>query len=71
VGLKARLDAVEMRKFLALSGLEFRPLDLPTRRQSLYRLRYLDSRIPVKRTKVLHTLMFFFRENDNGMTALS
>jgi hypothetical protein len=34
------LDDVERREFLALQGLELRPLDLPTRSQSLYRLRY-------------------------------
>jgi hypothetical protein len=32
----AGLDNVEKRKFLALSGLELRPLDHPARSQSLY-----------------------------------
>jgi hypothetical protein len=34
------LDDVEKRKFLALLGLELRPLGRPARSQSLYRLRY-------------------------------
>jgi hypothetical protein len=32
-------DDVETRKFLTLPGLELRPLSLPVRTQSLYRLR--------------------------------
>jgi hypothetical protein len=41
VGPRDVLDAVENRKFLTLPGLELRPLGLPARNQSLYRLRYL------------------------------
>jgi hypothetical protein len=40
VGPRAGLDDVENRKFLTLSGLEFRSLGRPARSQSLYRLRY-------------------------------
>jgi hypothetical protein len=40
---KAGLDDVEKRKFLTLPGLELRPLGLPARSQSLYRLRYPGS----------------------------
>jgi hypothetical protein len=35
---RASLDDVEKRKFLTLPGLHLRPLGLPTRSQSLYRL---------------------------------
>jgi hypothetical protein len=38
--LRVGLDDVEKRKFLTLQGLEFRPLGLPARSQSLYRLLY-------------------------------
>jgi hypothetical protein len=44
VGPRTGLDDVENRKFLTLPGLELRPLCRPARRQSLYRLRYPDSR---------------------------
>jgi hypothetical protein len=37
---RAGLDTAENRKFLTLQGLELRPLGLPARSQSLYRLRY-------------------------------
>jgi hypothetical protein len=37
---RAGLDDVEKRKFLSIPGLEHRPLDRPSRSQSLYRLRY-------------------------------
>jgi hypothetical protein len=37
---RAGLEDVEKRKFLALPGLELRPLGRPTRSQSLHRLRY-------------------------------
>jgi hypothetical protein len=37
---RAGLDDVERRKFLTLQGLELRPLGLPARSPSLYRLRY-------------------------------
>jgi hypothetical protein len=40
MGPGAGLDDVEKRKFLTLPGLELRPLGLPARSQSLYRLRY-------------------------------
>jgi hypothetical protein len=40
---RADLDDVEKRKFLTFPGLELRPLGLPARSQSLYRLRYPDS----------------------------
>jgi hypothetical protein len=40
VGLRSSLGDVEKRKFLALPGLELRPLARLARRQSLYRLRY-------------------------------
>jgi hypothetical protein len=43
VGPRAGLDDVEKRKFLTLPGLELRPLGLPARSQSLYRLRYPGS----------------------------
>jgi hypothetical protein len=39
VGPKTSLDDVEKRKFLTLPGLEFQPLDSPTRSHSLHRLR--------------------------------
>jgi hypothetical protein len=38
VGPRACLDDMEKIKFLALMGLELRPLGRPTRSQSLYRL---------------------------------
>jgi hypothetical protein len=37
------VDDVEKRKFLALPGLELRPLGCPNRSQSLYQLRYPGS----------------------------
>jgi hypothetical protein len=40
---RAGLDDVEWRKFLTVLGLELRPVDRPTRSQSLYRLRYPGS----------------------------
>jgi hypothetical protein len=40
---KAGPDDMEKRKFLALPGLELRPLSLLARSQSLYRLRYPGS----------------------------
>jgi hypothetical protein len=40
VDLRDGLDDVENRKFLTLPGLELRPLCLPARSQSLYRLNY-------------------------------
>jgi hypothetical protein len=43
VGPGAGQDDMKKRKFLALSGLEIRPLSRPARSQSLYRLRYRDS----------------------------
>jgi hypothetical protein len=43
VGPRAALDDVEKRKFLALPGLELRPLGRPARNQSLYRVRYLGT----------------------------
>jgi hypothetical protein len=43
MGLRASMDAVEKRKFLNLPRLELRPLGLPARSQSLYRLRYPGS----------------------------
>jgi hypothetical protein len=43
VGLRTGTDDVEKRKFLILPGLELRPLGRPSRRQSLYRLRYPGS----------------------------
>jgi hypothetical protein len=43
VGPRAGLDDVEKRKFLALPGLELRPLGHPASSQSLYRLRYPGS----------------------------
>jgi hypothetical protein len=47
---RAGLDELEKRKFLTLPGLELRPLGLPARSQSLYRLRYPGS-YPSGRTK--------------------
>jgi hypothetical protein len=43
MGPRTGLDDMEKRKFLPLPGLELRPLDYPTRSQSLYRLRYPGS----------------------------
>ena len=43
VGHRTGLDDVEKSKFLTLLGLERRPLVLPVRSQSLYRLRYPGS----------------------------
>jgi hypothetical protein len=43
MGRRAGLDEVEKRKFLTLSGLEFRPFGRPARSQSLYQLRYPGS----------------------------
>jgi hypothetical protein len=47
---RAGLEDVEKRKFLIIPGLELRPLGLPARSQSLYRLRYpgslLDDLVP-------------------------
>jgi hypothetical protein len=40
---RAGLDDMEKREFLTLLGLELRPLGLPTRNQSLYRLLYPGS----------------------------
>jgi hypothetical protein len=45
VGPRAGLDDVVKRKFLTLPGLELRPLGLPARSQSLYRLSYPGSSI--------------------------
>jgi hypothetical protein len=42
VGARAGLDDME-KKILAPPGLKLRPLDRPTRSQSLYRLRYPGS----------------------------
>jgi hypothetical protein len=39
VDTRAGLYDVEKRKFLTVSGLEFRPLDRPARSQSLYQLK--------------------------------
>jgi hypothetical protein len=41
---RAGLDDLVKRKFLTLPRLELRPLGLPSRSQSLYRLRYTGSR---------------------------
>jgi hypothetical protein len=46
VDLRASLDDVEKRKFLTLQGLELRYLGL-ARSQSLYRLRYPGSNLPL------------------------
>jgi hypothetical protein len=43
VGLRAGLDDMEKWKFLALPGLELRPLSCPTPNHSLYWLRYRAS----------------------------
>jgi hypothetical protein len=43
VDLRAGLKVIENWKFLALPGLQLRPLGRPARSQSLYRLRYRDS----------------------------
>jgi hypothetical protein len=40
VGPRTGLDDIEKRKFLALPGLELRPLGPPVRNQSLYRQSY-------------------------------
>jgi hypothetical protein len=41
LGPRIGLDDVEKRKILILLGLELRPLGLPARNQSLYRIRYI------------------------------
>jgi hypothetical protein len=43
VGYSTDMNSVETRKFLLIPGLELRSLDIPTRSQSLYRLRYPGS----------------------------
>jgi hypothetical protein len=43
VGPRTGLDEMEKRKFLALPGLEIRPLSRQARSQLLYRLRYPGS----------------------------
>jgi hypothetical protein len=43
VGPRTGMDNVEMRKFSTLPGHELRPLGLPARSQSLYRLSYPGS----------------------------
>jgi hypothetical protein len=43
VGPRAGLNDIERRKILLLQILELRPFGRPARRQSLYRLRYLNS----------------------------
>jgi hypothetical protein len=48
MGPRVGLDDVKKKKFLTLPGLELRPLGLPARSQSLYRLRYSGSRLTVK-----------------------
>jgi hypothetical protein len=45
VGPRTGLDDVEKRKFLTIPGLELQPLGRPARNQSLYRLRYPDTRV--------------------------
>jgi hypothetical protein len=40
---RAGLDDLEQRKLLNLPGLELRPINLPARSQSLYRLHYPGS----------------------------
>jgi hypothetical protein len=47
------LDDMEKRKFFTLSGLELRPLSLPARSQSVYRLRYLGYISGVNRRIIL------------------
>jgi hypothetical protein len=42
---RAGLGDMEKRKFLAILGLELRPLSRPTRSQSLYRLSYPGSHL--------------------------
>jgi hypothetical protein len=43
----ACLDDMEMGRFLTVSGLEPRPLGHPARNQSLYRLSYRGSMLPI------------------------
>jgi hypothetical protein len=50
---RSGLDDVEKRKFLTLPGLELRPLGLPTRRQSLYRIRYPGCHFPCRFEKYI------------------
>jgi hypothetical protein len=53
VGPRAGPDDVKKTKFLTLPGLELRPLGLPARSQSLYRLRYPDSFVDTDYTKIM------------------
>jgi hypothetical protein len=48
VGPISSLDDGEKRKFFTLPGLELRPLGLPARSQSLYRLSYPGSHLHTK-----------------------
>jgi hypothetical protein len=51
---RAGLDEVEKRKFLTFLGLKLRPLGLPVRSQSLYRLQYYCSYQGID-GRVIHT----------------
>jgi hypothetical protein len=55
---RAGMDDVERRKFLTLPGLELRPIGLPARNQSLYRLRYPGSSAAwyISNTTVVNTV---------------
>jgi hypothetical protein len=48
------LDYTEKRKILTLPGLELRPLGRPSRRQSLYRLRYPSSCLCSRALEIAH-----------------
>jgi hypothetical protein len=64
VGPRTGLDDVENRKFSTLQGLDLRPLSLPARSQSLYRLRYRRfSRKKRGQRKIKRWMHPFFRDN--------
>jgi hypothetical protein len=67
VRLRARLDAVEKRQFLTLTGLDLRPLSRPARSQSLYRLRSLGS--CTQRPDIM-TIVFLARVRKNAILVL-
>jgi hypothetical protein len=59
LGPRAGLDDVEKRTFLALPGLEFRPLGRAARSQSLYRLRSPSSfQLMFRETIMIHSEIY-------------
>jgi hypothetical protein len=59
VGPRTGLDDVERRKTLSLPGLELRPLGRWARSQSLYRLPYLQCRVPLDHSKRIRYLVSY------------